>query len=43
MDASRSAAIYTRDDTSAQQFLLSYKYMLDYMFRTFKWSSSGLS
>jgi len=28
MDASRSATIYTRDDTSAQQFLLLYKYML---------------
>jgi len=35
--------LYTRDDTSAQKFLLLYKYILDYMFRQFKWSSSGLS
>jgi len=29
MDASRIATVYTRNDTSAQQLLLLYKYMLD--------------
>jgi len=44
MDASRSATIYTRDDMSAQQlFYYVNIYILDYMFRPFKWSSSGLS
>jgi len=37
------ALLHKRNDTSAQQLLLLYKYMLDYMFRPIKWSSSGPS
>jgi hypothetical protein len=43
-DANGSQKLYIQEMICQHNsFLLLYEYMLDYMFRPFKWSSSGLS